>query len=323
MTLPHAASAESGIAAPPLPDRARLQGVLFLCTGALVFSLQDVIIKGIAGTYPVAQVLAIRSVVAFLPLLLLLRREGGLRTLRSRRRPLLLFRGLCLFSSYTAYYLAIAALPLAEVVALFYAAPLIIVALSAGLLGERIGIRPLVAVAVGFVGVLVICRPGQGVLDLAALLALGAAAVYALGQVLARDLGRTDPASCMAFYHNCVNLGAALLLGLVAGDGGFAGAAHPSLAFLLRAWVVPSLPDLLLMAATGLIAGIASWCLVRAYSVTEANAVAPFEYTAITWAVLWGLLLWGEIPGLHTVLGVALIVGAGVHVLGSRRRNGA
>jgi drug/metabolite transporter (DMT)-like permease len=300
----------------PPPDRdRRAAGILFLCAGAFVFSLQDVAIKWLSGTYPVSQVLAVRSVVAFAPILLLLHLEGGLAGLRSRRLGLLLFRGALLFLSYTAYYLAVAAIPLAEAVSLFYSAPLFIAALSVPLLRETVAPRQWAAVLFGFLGVLVICRPGSGLLDPAAFLALLSAAVYAGGAVASRDLGRTEPASVMTFYHNAVNLAAALLIGLVAGDGAHATSDHASARFLLRAWAWPDGRDLLVIASTGLVAALGSWCLSNAYRVAPANVVAPFEYSAITWAVLWGFLLWGEVPGAAVALGVAMIVGAGLHVL--------
>lgn len=301
----------------PLPWRpdARLAGILYLCAGAFVFSLQDVVIKWISGAYPITQVLTTRCIVAIGPLLLLLAWDGGIKGLRTRRLGLLLLRGGFLFLSYTAYYLAIAALPLAEAVALFYSAPLFILALSVPLLGERAHPRQWLAVLFGFLGMLVVCRPGLGVFEPAALFSMLAAAVYAIGAVLARSLGRTERASVMAFYHNLVNLVAAGTIGLLAGSGAYAGFDHPSLQFLLRGWVVPSWPDLLVMAATGLIAAFGSWCLTNAYRVTAANLVAPFEYSAVIWATSWGFLIWGERPAALVMLGIAMIVGAGLYVL--------
>ncbi len=106
----------------------------------------------------------------------------------------------------------------------------------------------------------------------------------------------------MAFYHNLVNLVAAGTIGLLAGSGAYAGFDHPSLQFLLRGWVVPSWPDLLVMAATGLIAAFGSWCLTNAYRVTAANLVAPFEYSAVIWATSWGFLIWGLLHGVALAL---------------------
>lgn len=300
----------------------RLKGILFLCAGAMIFTAQDVIIKWISGTYPVTQILATRSVVAFVPLLVLLHFDGGLRTVSRQRLGRLLARAVLLFLSYTAYYLAIAAIPLAEAGALFYTAPLFIVALAGPVLGERVGFNHWTAVVIGFIGAMIMCRIGADAIDPAALFSLAAAALYALAQVMARDLGTTHRASVMALYQNSVNLAAALAIGLVAGNGAFADVSHPSLAFFLRPWAMPDLVDFLLMSSTGLVAAIAIWCLTQAYRIAEANVVAPFEYSSVVWLVLAGYLIWGEVPELMTVVGGTLIIAAGVYVLTASRRSG-
>jgi drug/metabolite transporter (DMT)-like permease len=308
--------------APLLATRAndRLKGVLFLCAGAMIFTIQDVIIKWISGDYPVTQILATRSLVAFVPLFILLHLDGGLRGVNGWRAGRLLVRAALLFASYTTYYLAIAAIPLAEAVSLFYTAPLFIVALSGPLLQERVGARRWLAVVVGFIGAVVMCRPGRDVIDPAALLSLFSAALYALAQVMARDLGTSYRASVMALAQNSVNLLAALALGALAGDGAYAGAAHPSLAFLLRAWATPTTTDLLLMAATGVIAAVAIWFLTQAYCIAEATVIAPFEYSSIICVALLAYLIWGEVPKPLTVGGGLLIIAAGIYVLRAARR---
>jgi len=300
----------------------RLKGILFLCAGAMIFTIQDVIIKWISGDYPVTQILATRSLVAFVPLFVLLHLDGGLRGVNGHRLGRLLVRAGLLFASYTTYYLAIAAIPLAEAVSLFYTAPLFIVALSGPLLRERVGPRRWLAVVVGFIGAVVMCRPGSDVIDPAALFSLFAAALYALAQVMARDLGTTYRASIMALAQNAVNLLAACAIGLAAGDGVYAGVDHPSLAFLLRAWATPTTTDLLLMAATGVIAAVAIWFLTQAYCIAEANVIAPFEYSSIICVVLLAYLIWGEVPKPLTIVGGLLIVAAGIYVLRAARRSG-
>lgn len=293
----------------------RLTGIVVLCVGAFVFSLQDVVIKWVSGAYPLAEVLAIRGLVAFGPLLLLARFDGGLAGLRTRRPVLLLLRAFLLLVSYTCYYLAIAAIPLAEAVSLYYSAPLFIVLLAGPLLRERVPPGRWAAVLVGFAGVVVVLRPGSGTLDPAALLSVGSAAFYGLAALMARRMGETERASVMAFYQNLVFFAAALAMGAIAGDGRFLDGGHGSLQFLLRGWVVPPLGDFLLFASTGLVGAVGSWLLTHAYRVAEANVVAPFEYTSIVWAVLWGGLIWGEVPGAFTAAGVALVIGAGLYVL--------
>jgi drug/metabolite transporter (DMT)-like permease len=293
----------------------RLTGIVALCAGAFVFSLQDLIIKWVSGDYPLPEVLAIRGVVAFFPLLLLAHLEGGLAGLRTRRPLVLLARAGLLLVSYTAYYLAIAAIPLAEAVSLYYSAPLFIVALAGPLLHERIPHSRWLVIALGLAGVVLVLRPGSGAFDPAALLSVVSAAFYGLAALMARRLRATERASVMSFYQNLVFFAAALAMGVVAGDGRFSGSGHASVQFLLRGWAMPPLGDFLLFAATGLIGAFGSWLLTQGYRMAEANVVAPFEYTSIVWAVLWGALIWGEMPSAFTAGGVALVIGAGLYVL--------
>jgi drug/metabolite transporter (DMT)-like permease len=295
----------AGAVATPTRSNERLKGILFLSAGALIFTIQDVIIKWISPDYPVMQILATRSLVAFVPLFILLYFDGGLRGVSGRRLGRLLIRAGLLFLSYTAYYLAIAAIPLAEAGSLFFTAPLFIVALAGPLLHERVGLNHWAAVVVGFIGAMIMLRIGANVIDAAALFSLAAAALYAVAQVMARDLGTTHRASVMALYQNSVNLAADV--------------SHPSLAFLLRSWSMPDLVDLLLMASTGLVAAVAIWCLTHAYRIAEANVIAPFEYSSIVWLVLAGYLIWGEVPQLLTVAGGLLIIAAGIYVLRASR----
>ena len=299
----------------------RLKGIAFLCLGALIFTLQDVVIKLVSGRYPLSEVLAIRCIVAFLPLIVLIHFDGGLGRLRLQRPWPLLARGALLLGSYISYYLAIAAMPLAEAVSLFYSAPLFIVLLSGPILGERTTLSRWLAVTVGFIGVIIVCRPGSGAIDPAALLSVISAAFYGLAQLMARKLGVNERASIMAFTQNATFLVAATAMGIAAGDGALAGSGNASMEFLLRAWAVPSPADMALVGATGLVAAVASWLLTHAYRIAEANVVAPFEYSSIPWATICGILIWHEMPNAYTIVGVLVIVGAGIYVLHRARRD--
>jgi drug/metabolite transporter (DMT)-like permease len=293
-------------------------GIVSLCFGVLVFSLQDPLIKAVSGAYPLTQVMAIRSIVALPILLAAVHMDVGLGALFSRRFLLLTLRATILFSSYTAYYLAVAALPLAEAIALYFMAPLFIMALAGPYLGERVSRQTLATVLVGLAGVLVMLRPGAGLFDWAALLSLASAALYALSQLMARKLGGTESSTVMAFYQNAVYLvGAALAASLFA-SAGIENAAHPSLQFLVRPWVWPATGDLLMMGACGFVAPVGMILLSQAYRLAPANSVATFEYTGILWTPLWGLLFFAEMPRETTVVGAALIIGAGLFALNAR-----
>jgi len=294
---------------------APVKGVLSVIAGISVFSIQDVIIKSIGGSYPVHEIVFVRSVVALVPLFVIAYVDGGLAGLRTRRPWGHMLRGCAMLASYTAYYLALIALPLAFAVALFFVAPLLITALSHVLLGEKAQLRRWLAVATGFLGVIVMTRPAGGSIEPAALLVVLAALFYALSAILTRRLGATESGASLAFSATLLYVGVNGLVGLWIGDGALAQQSHPSLEFLLRAWVLPGWRDFGLMAVCGLIAAFGFYFLSQAYRLAQATTVAPFEYVGLPLAALWGYLFWSEIPAGTTVLGVVLIVGSGLYVL--------
>jgi drug/metabolite transporter (DMT)-like permease len=219
--------------------------------------------------------------------------------------------------AYTTYYMAFPALPLADAVALYFTVPLFMLALAAPMLGEAIGWRRISAVAIGFVGVIVMLRPGAGLFEPAALLSLFSALTYALAMLLARRMGSGASAAVMAFYQNGVYLVGALALAAICHLLGITHAAHKSLDFLVRPWVWPTTTDFLLIASCGVIAAVAMTLLTNAYRIAKASVVASFEYSGMLWAPLWGFLFFGEIPHLTTIAGAVLIIAAGLFALSS------
>jgi hypothetical protein len=183
-----------------LQNRATL-GILYLCLGILIFSLQDAIIKAVSGDYPLTEVVSTRCFVSAPILLALVHVETGLKALFSREFWPLVGRALLMLLAYTSYYMAFPALPLADAVALYFTVPLFTLALASPMLGEAIGWRRITAVAVGFAGVMIMLRPGSGLFEPAALLSLFSALTYALAMLLARRMGTETSASVMAFYH--------------------------------------------------------------------------------------------------------------------------
>lgn len=311
--------------APPVAVGARhepVQGAVFLVLGIAVFSLQDLVIKLVSGAYPLSEALTIRSVTALPLLLVLVAVDGGLAGLRSRRWRLLVLRGAVMCVAYTCYYLALAALPLATCVALYFTAPLFITVLSVFALGETVGPRRLAAVLVGFAGMLIMVRPGSELFDWAALLPVVSGLAYGTSQIIARRLGETERSTVMAFYGNALFLVAGVALAGLFGNGALADESHPSLAFLMRGWSVPGAWDLLLMMSCGVVAAVGLTLLTQAYRMAHANVVASFEYTALIWGVLYGWLIWGQLPRSGTWLGIAVVVGAGLYVLHRERRLG-
>ncbi|MGB3148203.1 MAG: DMT family transporter, partial [Paracoccaceae bacterium] len=241
--------------------------------------------------------------------------NGGPRTLIAPGLWQMILRGIIMCGAYFCYYLALAALPMATTAALYFSSPLFITLLSVLVLKENVGPRRWAAVAVGFCGVVVMLRPGTELFDWARVLAVSSGLFYGLSMVSARSLGARHSAAALAFYGNAVFLVIALLLTLVFGSGSFDHSSHKSLEFLMRGWVSPSWNDLGVMMACGVIAAVGLTLLTQAYRVTEANVVAPFEYSALIWSVIFGWIFWRDWPDTVAWLGISLIVGAGLYVL--------
>lgn len=292
-----------------------IKGILMAVIAVSVFSVQDVIIRTLSGDYSVLEIMFIRAVVALVPMTLFVYWEGGFSTLKTPRLGLQIFRGTLQMFSYVSYYLALASLPLADATAIFFVSPLMVTILSIFFLGEKVGFRRAMAVLVGFAGVLIIVRPGSGTFGYAAILPMIAALTYASSVMITRKLGPTHTGASMAFYAMLVFLVGSSISGLILGDGSFASEADPSLGFLLRGWQLPTGRDAMLLLLLGMIAACGFYCLTQAYRVAETSAVAPFEYVAMPIAVVWGIALWNEIPGLLTVLGIVLILGSGLYIL--------
>ncbi|WGV17093.1 DMT family transporter [Fuscovulum ytuae] len=300
--------------AQPLPGQTA-KGIAFLVAGIAVFSIQDLILKLLSGAYPLHQAMLLRSLTAIPFLLILVHWEGGLRSLFTPGTRAMIWRGVVMFLAYTCYYLALAALPMATTVALYFSAPLFITILSVFFLAEKVGPRRWIALMAGFAGVLIMVRPGSALFDWAALLPVLAGLTYAISMIAARRLGSTETASALAFWGNGVFLLGALILSAIFGPGAWEGDAHPSLAFLLRGWVMPSGYDLMLMMACGVIAAVGLTLLTQAYRVAEASVVTPFEYTGLIWSVIYGWVFWQDWPNGSDWAGIAIIVGAGLYIL--------
>ena len=293
-------------------NRNNLLGIGNLCLGSLVFSLQDSAIKSISGAEAVTLAIVFRAAVSLPVLLVMIYFGGGFSQLYDRQWKLLIARGAILLTAYTTYFMAFPALPLAEAIALYFMAPLLITLMAGPLLGEHVGWKSWAAVAVGLIGVFVILQPGTALFNPAALLSLVSAATYGFAMILARKYGAGTSASVMSFYQNGVYfVGAAVIAGVIHALG-ITPPGHPSLDFLFRAWAWPSAHDAFLMAACGVIAAFGSTLLANAYRVGEANLVTPFEYTGMIWAGTFGFLFFGEIPRTTTFIGMALIALAGI-----------
>ncbi len=297
-----------------------VQGIGYLVMAMFVFSLQDIAIKWIGGDYPVMEIVVFRNLVALPGTLLLFRLEGRRGLPTTRRHRLEYLRGFLLFLSFTTYMMGLTALPLADVGAIRNSAPLIITFLSVVLLGEKVGPRRWLALVVGFMGVLLIIRPGATTFNIGSIFILAATLLYAWSVMITHQLRATDSSATMAYYSTLVYLVAAVVLAPLAIFVGEVPKAHPSIAFLFRGWAMPTLLDLTIMAALGLIWASGMYLIARAYSLAQASAAAPFEYVALLFSVLWGFAFWQEIPTWATWAGAFLTIASGLYILYRERQ---
>ena len=286
----------------------------------VAISVNDMLIKWLSGDYPLHQMVFIRSGIGIFFSLIIVQFEGGWQILKPRRPWLHVLRGLLIVTSNMTYFAALAVLPLAEATALFFVAPLFITLLSVPLLGEKIGPWRLFAVVAGLVGVIAMQRPWEGADEISVnriilILPVISAFTYACNQILTRRLGVQARASAMAIYIQGSFIVVSLGFLLVAGDGRYAvGLDNESLVFLLRAWSMPQGGDNWLFLALGLNSAIIGYSLAQAYRLADAATLAPFEYAGLPLAIMWGWIIWHELPVTEVWVGIVLIVSSGLLV---------
>jgi len=297
-------------------QRANLIGAAYALAAVTCFSVNDVGIKFLSGGYALHQVVFIRAMVALVVFTcLVMPFAGGLAVLRTRRPVIHLVRGLCVVAANMCLFLGLAALPIADATAIFFVSPLVITVFSVIFLHETVGPRRWAAIAVGFVGVLVIVKPGTAAFQAASLLPIAAAFLYATLHMLTRRIGGTESAATMAAYIQITFLAASALIGLAIGDGRFAGSGHPSLEFLLRGWTWPARDDYPILATLGVAGLFGGLFISQAYRLSEAAFAAPFEYVAMPMAIVWGVAVFGTWPDATAWIGIALIIGSGLYLL--------
>lgn len=295
-------------------------GIIFVLLGVFSISINDLLIKQLSGGYPLHQIVFVRSSIGIMFSLIIVQFEGGWGILRTDRPWLHATRGVMIVIANMTFFLALAVLPLADATALFFAAPLFITVLSIPFLGEKVGPLRLTAVAVGFVGVVIMQRPWASTSTLEVsrtilLLPVLAALTYAMNQLLTRKLGVSSKASAMAVYIQAMFILVSVLFYLVAGDGRFAeGATNGSVIFLLRAWVWPAESDMWVFVGLGVNSAIIGYCLSQAYRLADAATIAPFEYIGLPLAVVWGYVFFNDLPEIEVWIGITLILGAGLFV---------
>jgi len=291
------------------------KGIFFKLISAIMFAAMSALVRDLGPVAPVGQMVFFRSAFAIVPVVLIYAIRGELMSAVRTKRPFgQLGRGtLSTFGMFTNFG-ALTRLPMADVTAISFASPLITVALAALILKERVRIYRWSAVAVGFIGVIVMLIPqfdvhhyaalGADVAAFGALLAVGSAISNAATVIQTRRLTQSETTPCIVFYFSLIcTIAGALTLPF--------------------AWHTPTNVELIELIATGFLGGVAHIFLTESYRHASASVVAPFDYTSMLWALVLGFLVFGEVPSVLVFVGAGIIASAGLFVIWRERRLGA
>lgn len=281
----------------PRPRSLRIGAAIgTLCVGIFFLSLNDAIAKWLTAHYSPLQIVFLRNLVA-LPIVvgvaLVLRGPGSLRTAHMGVHAL---RGLFLVGGAVTFFFALKFLPLAEATSLVFAAPIFITALSVPILGESVGWRRWAAVVVGFLGVLVIVRPGAAAFQAASLFGVATAVFYALIMISARRIGESEGMWTLMVY--------VVLFPLI-----FTAMMVPFV------WTPLDFGHLPLLVGLAVFGTLGMTLITQGFRMAPPSVVAPFDYTALIWATLLGWMIWGELPDLWTYVGAAVIIASGIYIV--------
>ena len=284
-----------------LPERdAPLIGIGLMILAMFLFSLSDAMAKWLIGGYALAQVLLIRCAAGVALMAPMIWREGPRNIIAAPRPGLQALRVLLSAADVAGFYWAVRYLPLADVMTFFMATPIYAAALSWLILGEKTDWRAALAILAGFIGVLIALNPAGASFGWPALVAFGASLGYTFLSMLTRVLRGTSDTSLAAWQ--------------------LAGLALMSAIFAPPHWTTPGWFDLSLMIATGALSLIAHLSINRAYKLGEVSVLAPYNYTAIIWALLFGWIVFKDAPGTGMLIGSAIIIASGLYLFYLQRR---
>jgi drug/metabolite transporter (DMT)-like permease len=286
--------------------------VLILSFGIAMTGLQDTFMKYLSGNYPFHELQVLRCAIAVILVAIAGALTGGFAGFSWAGMRPVLARGFFLGAGSAFYYVSLAAMTLADATAIYFALPLIVAALSGVMIKEDVKPWRWIAAGAGFIGVLVTIKPGSSLFEPAATLTLIATCLYAVGNLSTRRIGPQVPPLVIALFGGISFMTVAVVLAMIFGTGRFHSEAHPSLSFLTRAWIMPSLRDWGLIAGFGVATATGFFSFAEAYRKAPASFIAPFEYSAMIWAVLFGWWIFGDVPVRTTLIGSAIIIGSGL-----------
>jgi drug/metabolite transporter (DMT)-like permease len=271
-----------------------------MVVGMALLTLNNAFLKTLTSDYPPGQLIALRAAFVFIPIALIAWRNDGLESLKINSIGGQSIRAGFLVATQFLMVTSLGLLPLADVTALSFSGPLVITALAGPMLGEQVGWRRWAAVVVGFSGVLIMVRPDPEIFRIAALLPILAASSGALRDLVTRRISTGE--SSIAIL--CFSTSAVLLAGLVS---------------MLFDHVPLNMADLPLLAVAGCLQGAAHFILIEAFRHGEAAVIAPFKYTALPCAAVFGFLLFGQIPDIWIITGAMPVICAGLYIVHRER----
>lgn len=275
---------------------APVSGIALMIGGLALLTLNDAVAKWLSTGYPVGEIIALRSLLIVVPLGLALWLHGGLSALKPTRFRNQFLRGACFLASSFFVVTALSLMPIADFTAITFASPLFIVALAGPLLGERVGLKRWVVTIIGFLGVLIIAKPTPSAFQWAALVALAAAVGGTARDMVTRHISAVEPSNLITLYS--------MVMATIAGF----------FTMLVSPWRWPTGADFWLLVLLAALNGGAHFMMIESYRQAEASIVAPFRYTALVWAILFGYLMWGDIPDVWLLAGSALVIGSGLYL---------
>jgi drug/metabolite transporter (DMT)-like permease len=276
-----------------------IRGALNLVLSTFFFGIAAALIKLLTTDYSIFEIAFFRNCFGLVPAFWISRRLGpaGFKSARPLSHLARGFYGiLSMFLIFHAYSL----IPLPDATAISFAAPMFMTAFSVPLLHEKVGRHRWTAVFVGLIGVLIVLKPGSGMLTTGGIAALGSALFYALAMISLRKLRSTENAEVTTFYFT---LFATIITGLIAPF-------H---------WKTPEFHGTLMLISVGLLSGTGQFFLTKAYGQAEVSAISPFVYASIIWATIFGVLFWAHIPTRSTLIGTSIIILSGIYILHRER----
>ena len=278
-----------------------LRGIFAMLAAVTTFAVMDVLMKRLVEDYPAMQVAFLRGAASLPPLLAANAAFGHWRDLIPKRWHLHVLRGFLSVSLLWCFIYAVSQLSLANTYTIFMSAPLLITALSVPMLGERVGWRQWLAVLAGLAGVIIVLKPsGTGLVTIGGLAALASAIGYALNAITIRILTRTDSSASTVFWS-------LFFLSIISG-----------VAASTR-WVPVLWDHWPLIVGLGISGALGQYFITEAFRLAPPPVVAPLEYTALAWGMLFDWLLWATAPGLRTLVGAFIIVASGIYVINRER----